>query len=68
MAYQELDLFGNPITYLTKCICCQKDVLVLVEPPTKQLSFHICEDCREKQGVSNGRPEQETKPSGSSGS
>lgn len=49
-----LDLFGNTIKYLTECIVCQKKVAVEIEPPTKQLSFFVCGDCRKKGESSNG--------------
>lgn len=42
-----LDLFGNAINYQTTCISCQKDVRVNEEPPSKQLSFHVCNECRD---------------------
>ena len=42
-----LDLFGNAITYRTTCVSCRKDVLVNVEPPSKQLSFVVCKECRD---------------------
>lgn len=66
MAHQELDLFGNPITYLTQCLVCLGDKPVIVKPPTKQLTFFICKDCREKEGVSDGRTEKKIKSSGDS--
>lgn len=49
MAYQELDLFGNVITYPVMCISCQESFEIEQEPPTKQLSFYVCEECRDVQ-------------------
>lgn len=43
----EYDLFGNIITYFVVCLLCEKSCEVLERPPTKQLSFHVCEKCRQ---------------------
>ena len=41
-----LDLFGEVITYPVVCVSCLENFEVDEEPPTKQLTFYVCDKCQ----------------------